>query len=146
MRMRWRNLIIPIQNVVGLFLGVMGHMLYPQLILRAEWLPFLGAVVISSGAALMLWAVLTAGETEVARPARLLTFGAYERSRNPMMLAWNIIFLGIAITLNSLWLLLLLPLVVIFTHLVEIRREEQALEREFGDEYLEYKGRVRRYF
>jgi protein-S-isoprenylcysteine O-methyltransferase Ste14 len=55
-------------------------------------------------------------------------------------------YLGIGLTANSLWIIALLPIVVAFTHFVDVRREERFLEKQFGDEYLQYKGRVRRYF
>jgi protein-S-isoprenylcysteine O-methyltransferase Ste14 len=50
------------------------------------------------------------------------------------------IYAGIAVLRNSLWAILFLPLV-----LYVIGREERYLERTFGEEYLAYRRRVRRW-
>ncbi len=55
------------------------------------------------------------------------------------------IYAGIAILRNALWAILLLPLVVLLTQRELIEREERYLERAFGEEYLAYKRRVRRW-
>ena len=69
--------------------------------------------------------------------------GPYRFSRNPIYLAFTVFQLGIAIWVNSLWLLATLVVAVALMHLVVIRREEQYLERKFGAEYLDYKAAVR---
>ncbi len=53
--------------------------------------------------------------------------------------------LGIAIWVNSLWLLATLAGALVLMHFVVIPREEQYLERRFGTEYLDYKSSVRRW-
>jgi protein-S-isoprenylcysteine O-methyltransferase Ste14 len=55
------------------------------------------------------------------------------------------IYAGIGARANALPAALLLPVVL---HLVDrgvIEREERYLEGKFGDDYLRYKGRVRRW-
>jgi protein-S-isoprenylcysteine O-methyltransferase Ste14 len=47
---------------------------------------------------------------------------------------------------NALWAILLLPVVAVYVIQREvIGREERYLERTFGEEYLAYKARVRRW-
>lgn len=75
----------------------------------------------------------------------LITSGPYRFSRNPLYLGGNVfIFLGAALLLGSpaaiLITLIHLPLVDLF-----IRREERQLARDFGEEWLEYRNRVRRW-
>ena len=55
------------------------------------------------------------------------------------------IYAGIAVLRNSLWAILLLPLMVSVIQREVIRREERYLERTFGEEYRDYKGSVRRW-
>ena len=76
---------------------------------------------------------------------RLSTEGPFRYSRNPSYLALAMIYAGIAVVRNSLWAILLLPLVVVVIQREVIGREERYLERTFGEEYLDYKGRVRRW-
>jgi protein-S-isoprenylcysteine O-methyltransferase Ste14 len=66
-------------------------------------------------------------------------------ARNPFYLAASACYLGIALYVNSFWLLaMLLPTLVVITKGV-IAREERYLERKFGSEYLRYKQSVRRW-
>ena len=62
--------------------------------------------------------------------------------------AWfarTMLYAGIAVLRNALWAILLLPLVVYVIQREVIEREEHYLERSFGEEYLNYKARVRRW-
>ena len=76
---------------------------------------------------------------------RLTTGGPFRYSRNPAYLALAMIYAGIASLRNSLWAILPLPLVVYVIQRKVIGREERYLERTFGEEYLAYKRRVRRW-
>ncbi len=71
--------------------------------------------------------------------------GPYRFSRNPIYLAFSLLQLGIAVWLDSLWLVVTLALAVTIMSMVVIPREERYLERKFGSEYLDYKTRVRRW-
>src|SRR5262249_36835101 len=59
--------------------------------------------------------------------------------------AFSVFQLGIAIWVDSLWLLASLVAAVALIHYVVIPREEQYLERRFGAQYLDYKASVRRW-
>ena len=77
--------------------------------------------------------------------ATLITSGPYRISRNPLYLGGNVfIFFGAALLLGSPTALVVtalhIPLMDRF-----IRREEEQLERNFGDEWRSYKRRVRRW-
>ena len=71
--------------------------------------------------------------------------GIFRFSRNPIYLAFGISTFGCGLMLNSWWgLAAVLPLIYLLQQLV-IRREEAYLEQKFGDSYLAYKRRVRRW-
>jgi protein-S-isoprenylcysteine O-methyltransferase Ste14 len=89
--------------------------------------------------------VVEAGKIDVEAPTKLLTGGPYSFSRNPMYIGWTLIYLGTALAANSVWMIALLPIVMVFTHVTDVRNEERFLAEKFGNEYLEYQGRVRRY-
>lgn len=72
--------------------------------------------------------------------------GPYRFTRNPMYLAMVLAYLGIALLLNSMWALLLLPIVLLIVDRFVIRREERYLAAKFGDSYRQYCSRVRRWF
>jgi len=75
----------------------------------------------------------------------LVTSGILGWTRNPMYLGMAIFYVGIAIILNSLAAIIVLPLVLVIVQKQVIAREEAYLERAFGEEYVDYKKRVRRW-
>ncbi len=75
----------------------------------------------------------------------LVQDGPFRYSRNPGYLSLAMIYAGIAILRNALWAILLMPLVLYVIQREVIEREERYLERTFGEEYLAYKRRVRRW-
>jgi protein-S-isoprenylcysteine O-methyltransferase Ste14 len=62
-----------------------------------------------------------------------------------MYVAWTILYLGIAFVANNLWMFILLPIVLIYTHRFVIQKEERELLANFGDEYQHYLDEVPRY-
>ena len=76
---------------------------------------------------------------------RLTTDGPFRYTRNPGYLCLAMIYAGIAVLWNALWAILLLPLVLFVVQREVIGREERYLERTFGEEYLDYKTKVRRW-
>ncbi|PWT70518.1 MAG: isoprenylcysteine carboxylmethyltransferase family protein [Bacteroidetes bacterium] len=80
------------------------------------------------------------------KPASSLqTKGIYSITRNPMYMGLLLLYCGIAITKGNWWSLILIPLLIVIVQYFIIKREEAYLEREFGDDYSDYKKRVRRW-
>jgi len=55
------------------------------------------------------------------------------------------VYAGIASLANALWAILLLPVTLLMMQHTAIEREERYLEGNFGEEYVSYKARVRRW-
>jgi protein-S-isoprenylcysteine O-methyltransferase Ste14 len=77
--------------------------------------------------------------------ATLVTGGAYRLSRNPMYTGLAITYLGLALLFGSWWPLALCPLVIIAVRQLAVRPEEQYLMQRFGQTYIDYQSRVRRW-
>ena len=109
-----------------------------------------GWVLLDAGFLLRVWATFDFYERKMKVislvPQRtLVTSGPYRFSRNPLYLGGNVfIFFGAALLVGSPSALLItalhLPLVNLF-----IRREEKQLEKNFGEQWLEYKKQVHRW-
>jgi protein-S-isoprenylcysteine O-methyltransferase Ste14 len=109
------------------------------------------------GIPLMISGVLLGGSAFVAQrragttpnpthpTAALVQNGPYRYTRNPMYLGMAAIYAGLAILLNEVWNLLLLPVMVLALDRGMVRREEAYLERRFGWKYRRYKKQVRRW-
>ncbi|RWE81333.1 isoprenylcysteine carboxylmethyltransferase family protein [Mesorhizobium sp.] len=79
-------------------------------------------------------------------PTRVLvTTGIHGWTRNPIYLGMFLIYGGIGVAAQNIWILVLtLPLAILIRYGV-VAREEAYLERRFGDAYRDYRQRVRRW-
>ena len=75
----------------------------------------------------------------------LILEGPYRFTRNPIYLGMTALYMGIAILANTLWPILLLPGALFVMTRGVIEREEAYLERKFGEQYVTYKEKVRRW-
>ena len=71
--------------------------------------------------------------------------GLYRFSRNPIYVSALLLQLGIALLMNNLWIVLLVPVSKNVFDRYVIAREEAYLERAFGEVYVDYRRSVRRW-
>jgi len=115
-----------------------------------EWLDTVGLVLIGAGVAFAVTAAMTfrrAGtHVNPTKPATtIVAHGPFRLTRNPMYLSMAVIYTGGLLMLDSIWPLLLFPILlwVIRTRIIDL--EEAYLERKFGAAYVDHKSRVRRW-
>ena len=77
--------------------------------------------------------------------SRLVTWGVYRFSRNPMYLALSLILLAITVYFSNIFGLIITAVFVLYITEFQIKPEEVVLTELFGDEYKEYCSRVRRW-
>jgi protein-S-isoprenylcysteine O-methyltransferase Ste14 len=139
--------------VVGLavaFIGTKLDLLFGIPDFGSTLTKFVGSLFLIAGFLLRVWATFYFYQKRMKvislSPQRtLITSGPYRFSRNPLYLGGNVlVFLGAALLLGSPAAVFItivhLPFVDLF-----IRREESQLERDFGEDWLEYRKRVRRW-
>ena len=85
------------------------------------------------------------GHELAPRTMNLMTGGPYSLCRNPMLVGIYLYDTGILVWLWSVLPLLIFLVEVIFLTL-QVKSEEKRLEKDFGQDYLDYKKRVGRYF
>lgn len=110
----------------------------------------LGALIIIAGITLNVGGFITqkrAGTDPIPfNPStRIVAHGLYRFTRNPMYVGFALWTLGLAVLIDSAWMLLAVPIGLVLIDRIVITREERYLERKFGEEYLNYKRRVRRW-
>src|SRR5215204_1080588 len=133
-------------RIFGLLLGRRFPMRFlPPTMARGLGWPLLGGGVLLAG-----WFELAMRQADTPsnpyKPVeRIATEGPFRYTRNPGYLAMTLIYAGIASLANALWAILLLPVVLVVIRRGVIEREERYLEGKFGEEYLSYKARVRRW-
>jgi len=149
---RATGVILPPPVIYLLFLAAawLLESVLPIALPRNLWTHYLGWGLIDAGVLLMLWAGLLMlwRRTTVnpyGKPAKLLEEGPFGFSRNPIYLADSLIYCGIALLWGTLWPWLLLPALIFTMQRGVIMHEERLLTQLFGDDYLAYCGRVRRW-
>ena len=115
--------------------------------LPAGWL---GALVFALALALFAWAIVTitsaGSNVPTNRPTTtVVESGPYYFTRNPIYLGMFLGLIGLAIAFDNLWLLLILAPFALVIRYGVVAREEDYLERKFGDVYRRYRSHVRRW-
>ena len=111
----------------------------------------LGVVLGVLGDTVFIISVLTmrdnwrAGVAEDAK-TELVTEGIYQYSRNPAFLGFDLVYIGILLMFFNTGLFEITLLVILLLHLQIVNVEEDFLIATFGQEYVEYRKKVRRYF
>jgi len=110
------------------------------------------ALFVAAGVSLMLVSALafskaktTMDPREPEKTSALLTGGSYRFSRNPLYVANLLILLGWGFYLSNLYALILIVGFVLYINRFQIIPEERALQTRFGDQFLAYKAKVRRW-
>lgn len=111
----------------------------------------IGVLVIACALAIVLLAVREMMQVRTTfragKPATaLVTSGVFRRSRNPIYLSFVLFLLGLGIATANPWMILLAPLLGFYLYFRVIAREEIYLQQRFGDDYIAYKRKVRRWF
>jgi protein-S-isoprenylcysteine O-methyltransferase Ste14 len=134
---------------IGIVVGFPLNALIPLPFAADSW-RWMSVVLMGVGVALGLWTVWVMYRRNTSplpeRPTTALVIeGPFRFSRNPIYLGFTLITLGVAGLANSLWVALLLVPVHLVIHYGVVLREERYLTSKFGEEYIRYRARVRRW-
>jgi protein-S-isoprenylcysteine O-methyltransferase Ste14 len=144
--MKWKNVPIPETIVIPLALGsALDGFFIPPPIPPNLILNLMSAAALLAGLSLGAWSVRTAGQMDMTSPDELITQGPYSISRNPMYLAWILIYLSAIAFTRFFWSLLFFPVALIATHYWAVLPEENELHEEFGESFEDYRSQVGRY-
>jgi protein-S-isoprenylcysteine O-methyltransferase Ste14 len=135
---------------VALAAGIAAHswlqiQLFPPLPARVA-----GSAVVCLAIGIALWAakVMKEAGTNIHPhlPATtVVTAGPYALSRNPMYVSLCVLYVGTTLLIDGVMPLIFLAPLILVLHFGVIKREERYLARKFGEGYLGYKARVRRW-
>src|ERR1700730_12010838 len=141
------KIIPPLVYLAGLVIGFLANIWMPITVVSYLVTWAVGGILIICGAVLTgsaLFKFKDVGTT--VRPDRaastLVIAGPYKLTRNPMYLGLAFVYLGIAIAGQSVWALILLPVVLLVVQRGAIEPEEAFLEKRFDAEYISYKENV----
>ena len=145
---------VPIASPLLFVLPILGSLALEWLVPTSfaqgalRWIP--GTLLFVAGIVLTVGGFITqkrAGTDPIPfNPStRIVGHGLYRFTRNPMYVGFALATFGLAVLLDSTWTLCAVPIGLVLIDRLVIEREERYLERKFGEEYLIYKRRVRRW-
>ena len=122
-------------------IAIFVYILFLKVSCTPAWLFFTGLTIYIAGVILLLISVVN-----FASPSEngINKNGLYRVSRNPMYVAYFVFFMGYVLMTQSLILLALVIIFQISAHWIILSEERWCMEK-FGDEYVQYLKRVRRY-
>lgn len=139
-------LTIVIGFILGRFVPIMDDFLVPAP--TRYWAG--GAICIAAILVFAVWPIRLFQQIEQdpkpwTTTPELVVTGPYQFTRNPMYVMMLLVCFGFSIILDEAWVLVLTPVCALTIYLTAIRHEEAYLEKKFGDSYLEYRKKVRRW-
>jgi protein-S-isoprenylcysteine O-methyltransferase Ste14 len=140
----------PLIYLGALLFGLLLNRRFPMVFLPHRIARGLGWPLLGGGVVLLGWfeQAMRQADTPTSpyKPvSHIATEGPFRYTRNPGYLSMATIYTGIATRANALWAILVLPVALLMIQRGVIEREERYLEGKFGEEYLSYKARVRRW-
>jgi len=139
-----------IHFVSFLLMSVLFHVIFP--IIKIIHYPYslIGVVLVITGILIVYRSnlILLKNGTSIRPfeiPNVLINSGPFRYSRNPIYLGMTIVLFGLVVILGSLSPIIFPIMFLIIINISIIPHEENRLEKLFGDEYLEYKIKVRRW-
>ncbi|MBI2812951.1 MAG: isoprenylcysteine carboxylmethyltransferase family protein [Opitutae bacterium] len=130
--------------------GGVAYWLCPIPLLPSPFARTIGVILVVVAGAQAFWAarIMKRAGTNV-RPSlpttAIVAAGPYRYTRNPMYLSLCLLYLGLSLLINGVLPVLFLVPLALTLHFGVIRREERYLAAKFGETYLAYQRRVRRW-
>lgn len=143
-------IIPPFIFLIALIVAFLVEWFWPVPLVPAGMRYPLGGALIVASLAPMPWVLLAFIRAKTSIDARhnassLIVDGLYQYSRNPIYVAMITLCIGIGIVADNIWILPALLAAIYYLFRTVIVVEERYLETKFGNEYREYKSRVRRW-
>ena len=140
----------PVIYLGVLSLGLLLEWLWPTRLLSWPLAVGVGSAILVCGVIGLAAAIRTIWRAQTPvdpyKPSTaIVTDSLFRFSRNPIYGSDTLIYVGLSLALNAWWALALTPGLVLIMQVGVVAREEDYLERKFGNDYLRYKRQVRRW-
>lgn len=140
----------PLVFAAAATVGVVLDLFYPSTVSLGGGTKLAASGFLFAGVALFFWtrSAFRAGGTAIAgnKPAtQLLQGGPFRFSRNPMYVAFTLLYVSLAVWLGNFWMLGLLIAALWVISNVVVPREERFMKTKFGAEYETYASKTRRW-
>jgi protein-S-isoprenylcysteine O-methyltransferase Ste14 len=128
-----------------LIVGVILDLLFPVKIFHDSVMIFIGTMSMVFASILILWAQLSSNDLlakEVVNPLHFCR-GPYCYTRTPTHWGLFLAVMGFGFIINSFFVIVLTFLSFFITKFTFVKKQEEELEKKYGDAYREYKKIVK---
>jgi len=118
-------------------------------LLHTPTIKILGEAIAVSGLVIFILAFFSFGDSwrigiDRKTAGQLVTGGIFSMSRNPIYVAFDLLFIAVFL-MNGTWFFLIFALLAIFAVHMQTLREEKFLAQRYGEEYERYRRKTPRY-
>ena len=106
---------------------------------------FLLSGIVLAASAARLFSKAKTGIVPFSESTKLVVSGAYRFTRNPMYLGMFFCLIGVTLLVNNVLGLLVLLLFFFIIRQKFVLKEELQMQETFGDDYAQFKARIRRW-
>lgn len=106
---------------------------------------FLLSGIVLAASAARLFSKAKTGIVPFSESTKLVVSGAYRFTRNPMYLGMFFCLIGVTLLVNNVLGLLVLLLFFFIIRQKFVLKEEVQMQETFGDDYAQFKARIRRW-
>ena len=148
------NILMPVLLLWSIFVVITAlqidlPMIISRLWIEIVWVKYVGITFCYIGLIVFLWSLISFGQAwrigiDENNANELITSGIFRYSRNPIFLFMDLYFTGIMLVYPNIVFIIITIGTIIGIHL-QILREEKFLLKKFGEKYIEYKSKTRRY-
>ena len=137
-------LVLSILSIVGIDSLLQMPFVSSAIALFGGLLFLLSGIVLAASAA-RLFSKANTGIVPFSESTKLVVIGAYRFTRNPMYLGMFFCLIGVTLLVNNVLGLLVLLLFFFIIRQKFVLKEEVQMQETFGDDYAQFKARIRRW-
>jgi protein-S-isoprenylcysteine O-methyltransferase Ste14 len=137
-------LVLSILSIVGIDSLLQVPFVSSTIALVGGLLFLLSGIVLAASAA-RLFSKAKTGIVPFSESTKLVVSGAYRFTRNPMYLGMFFCLIGVTLLVNNVLGLLVLLLFFFIIRQKFVLKEEVQMQETFGDDYAQFKARIRRW-
>lgn len=137
-------LLLSILSIVGIDSLLQVPFVSSAIALVGGLLFLLSGIVLAASAA-RLFSKAKTGIVPFSESTKLVVSGAYRFTRNPMYLGMFFCLIGVTLLVNNVLGLLVLLLFFFIIRQKFVLKEELQMQETFGDDYAQFKARIRRW-
>jgi len=129
---------------IALLIGIMVSMMFPVRLFHASLMGTVGFLLIFIASILIIWAQLSTAPIFKRTEITIDHFykGPYKYTRSPTHFGLFLAMLGFGFISNAFFVIIFAFIAYLITRFTFLKKQEEGLEKNFGEPYLKYKDKV----